>query len=77
MAMAMAPSNPVRRLVELLLPWFDPVRERRRDRHTEAIRLRSIASRKRAEKVIAEYRQATDAAGQAGERVIDEVRHDS
>lgn len=62
-----------REWVESLLPWFDRVTERQRDRRTEAIRQRSIRSRVRAERVIDEYREASKAHNRAGERVIDEI----
>lgn len=62
------------KLIAGFLPWFDPVVEQRRDKHTEAIRRRSIAGRKRAERVIDEYRLAARASNAAGERVIDEMR---
>jgi hypothetical protein len=50
-----------RRLVEQMLPWYHPERERQRDNQTERIRLRSIAARILAERVgraIDEYRRA-------------------
>ena len=50
--------SPLRALIEHLLPWFDPARERQRNRRTEAIRLRSIHVRIRAERAIAQYRDA-------------------
>ena len=47
-----------RRLVERLLPWFDPEAERKRNAHTEDIRLRAIRARINAEKVTKAYRDA-------------------
>jgi hypothetical protein len=63
-----------REFVENILPWFDATVERSRDRRTEAIRQRSIASRIRAERVIDDYRRASKLASRAGERVIEEAR---
>jgi hypothetical protein len=42
-------------LVERLLPWYDAEREAARDRRTEAIRRRSIATRIVAERRLANY----------------------
>lgn len=44
------------RLVERLLPWWDPEVERKRDERTEAIRQRSIAARIDAERTRVAYR---------------------
>lgn len=44
------------RFVQRLLPWFDPIIERRRDAATEAIRQRSIRERIRAERALGAYR---------------------
>lgn len=38
-------GDPIRRLIERILPWYDPEEEARRDARTEAIRRRSIAAR--------------------------------
>lgn len=38
-----------RRLVERMLPWYDPDDTRRRNERTERVRQRAIASRLRAE----------------------------
>jgi hypothetical protein len=46
------------RIIMRLLPWYEPARERMRNRRTEAVRLRSINARKRAERVIDAYREA-------------------
>ena len=46
------------RVVERLLPWFDPEAEQRRTERTEQIRLRAIAARVRSERVMEEYRLA-------------------
>lgn len=43
-------TESMRRRVERWLPWYDVAAERRRTAHTEAIRQRSIAVRKRTEK---------------------------
>lgn len=45
----------VRRVVETLLPWYDPTVEARRHAHTEEVRRRSIAARVEAEDVRAAY----------------------
>ena len=45
--------NRVRRLVEFLLPWYDPADEHRRDETTEAIRQISIHARIEAEDLVA------------------------
>jgi hypothetical protein len=42
----------LRRLVEDWLPWYDHDAEAKRSARTEAIRLRSIAARREAERVI-------------------------
>ena len=47
-----------RRIVEMLLPWYDPEAEKARNAKTEAIRLRSIAARVESERVIEAYRKA-------------------
>lgn len=44
------------RLIEMLLPWYDPATERRRNEHTEAIRRDAIAARIKAERVREAYR---------------------
>jgi hypothetical protein len=64
----------LRALIEDLLPWYDAAQESIRNARTEAIRQRSIASRIRSERVIAEYRAATALASRAGERVVAEAR---
>ncbi len=46
------------RFVEWLLPWFDPIIERKRNERTETIRLRSIRTRIRAEDALEQYRLA-------------------
>ena len=46
------------RLVQRLLPWYDPLKERLRDAHSDAIHARSIRERVRAEPIIAEYQRA-------------------
>lgn len=46
------------RLVERLLPWYDPKAEEVRNARTEEVRLRAIAARIGAEKVRADYLQA-------------------
>jgi hypothetical protein len=43
------------RLVERLLPWFDPEAEAIRNARSEAIRKRAIAARIRSEHVRADY----------------------
>lgn len=43
--------NTFRRLVERLLPWYDPEVERRRAANTEELRQRSIRARIEAERV--------------------------
>jgi hypothetical protein len=63
-----------REFIEDLLPWFDAALDRQRDRRTESIRQRSIASRIRAERVIDDYRRASLLAARAGELVIKEAR---
>ena len=45
--------NRVRRIVELLLPWYDPAEERRRDEKTEAVRQISIHARIESEQRVA------------------------
>lgn len=65
-----------RALVEWFLPWYEPAVEARRDRHTEAIRRRSIATRQRSERVIAAYRAADKVSHAASQALIDEVRRD-
>ncbi len=67
-------ANRWRRLIERMLPWYSPLVERQRDRRTEAIRQRSIASRIKAERVIDDYRKAEAAAHVQGKRLIQEVR---
>jgi hypothetical protein len=47
-----------RAFVEEHLPWYDAAVERKRDRQTEAIRLRSIAVRKSVEPIIRDYQQS-------------------
>jgi hypothetical protein len=47
-----------RAFIETVLPWYDPAHERARNRRTEAIRVRSIAIRITAERVIEAYAQA-------------------
>ena len=72
-------GNRLREWIDSMLPWYDPALERRRDRHTEAIRRRSIANRiraERAERVIAEYRVADKVSRAAVGALIDEVRRD-
>ena len=49
--------NRVRRLIELLLPWYDPAEEHRRDEKTEAVRLISIHARIEAEELVAADRR--------------------
>jgi hypothetical protein len=65
-----------RDLIERFLPWYSPSVEAKRDRHTEAIRRRSIATRKRSERIIAEYRAAEKVSAAAGEALIKEARRD-
>lgn len=67
-------SDRWREWIARMLPWFDPARERRRDRRTEAIRRYSIGWRQRSERIIEEYRQASEDHDTAGERLIDEIR---
>ena len=43
------------RLIELLLPWYDPNLERKRNERTEAIRRDAIAARMKAEQVREAY----------------------
>jgi hypothetical protein len=43
----------LRRLIEDWLPWYDHDAEAKRSARTEAIRVRSIAARREAERVIA------------------------
>lgn len=57
---AMTPRSRVHRIIERLLPWFDPAEKARRDARTEAIRQRSIAVRIHTEHVRAAYRRAAD-----------------
>ena len=45
----------VRRMVERLLPWYDPTVEARRTAHSEDVHRRSIAARIEAEDVRAAY----------------------
>ena len=66
--------NRWRRLIERMLPWFDPLVERQRDRRTERIQQRSIAARLRAERIIARYRKAEATAHAQGEKLVEEVR---
>lgn len=63
-----------RKLIERMLPWFDPLMERQRDRRSEAIARRSTAARMRAERVIEDYRTAEAAARVQGDRLVNEVR---
>lgn len=69
-------GNRLREWVDSMLPWYEPVAEARRDRRTEAIRQRSIASRLRVERVIDAYRAADKVSQAAGQALIDEVRRD-
>ena len=69
-------GNRLREWIDSMLPWYEPVAEAHRDRRTEAIRQRSIASRLRAERVIAAYRAADKVSQAAGQALIDEVRRD-
>lgn len=50
----MVPES-VRRIVERILPWYDPELEARRDARTEGIRLRSIRARIAAEAIRDRY----------------------
>ena len=70
------PVGKWRDVVEVLLPWFDPVRERARNARTESIRQRSVAARQRAERVIEEYERADAAAHVQHKRLVAEVRRD-
>ena len=63
-----------RAFLEEWLPWYHPAVEKRRDRHTEAIRRRSIQTRIRSEHIIADYRAAMRLSTKAGELVVDEAR---
>lgn len=75
MAMA-APSmrETLRHLIARALPWYEPAKERERDRHTEAVRQRSIRARLQSERIIADYEQADAAARRAAGDLIKEVR---
>ena len=50
----MVPES-VRRIVERILPWYDPELEARRDARTEGIRQRSIRARIAAEAIRDRY----------------------
>lgn len=64
----------MRRLVERILPWYDPLREAAHNRLTEAVRQRAIAERIRVERVIAEYEVAEARARRDVSRVVDAYR---
>ena len=49
--------DPIRRIIERFLPWYDPEEEARRDARTEAIRVRSIKARVAAEAIQQPYRE--------------------
>ena len=66
-----------RDFVEDILPWFDPIKARVHDRRTEAIRWRSISARIRAERIIADYEQADEAARDEAQKMIDELRRET
>lgn len=53
---ALVPSR-WHRLIERILPWYDPESERRRDERTEDIRQRAISARINAENVRHSYRE--------------------
>jgi hypothetical protein len=53
-------TQAARGVVERRLPWYDADRERARTRHTEAIRLRSIRTRIRTERRLADLGHAYD-----------------
>lgn len=55
----MIPSS-IRRLIERILPWYDPEYERLRDRRTESMRQRSVKARIEAEHVRAAYLEYAD-----------------
>ena len=55
-------STGLRRLIERLLPWFDPTVEAARNARTEGIRQRSIAARIAAEQVRLAYMVAAERA---------------
>ena len=50
----------IRRMVERILPWYDPSYERLRNRRTEQMRQRSIRARIEAENVRAAYNSYAD-----------------
>jgi hypothetical protein len=52
------PKSLWHRMVEALMPWYDAEKEAERDRHTEAIRQRSIGARQNAEVIRAAYEKA-------------------
>ena len=47
-----------RRLVEWMLPWYDPEQEAARDARSEAIRQRSVAARINSERIRQDYAAA-------------------
>lgn len=47
--------NRLRRLIEAILPWYDPSEERARATRSEALRVRSISARIEAERVRRSY----------------------
>ena len=49
--------EPLRRIIERWLPWYDPALETQRDARTEAIRVRSIKARIAAEAIQTGYRE--------------------
>lgn len=61
---AMVRSNVLQRLVEKLLPWYDPAAEERRNAHTEDIRQRSIRARIGAEELTSDLRSGYRAMGE-------------
>lgn len=61
---AMVRGSVLHRLVEKLLPWYDPVVEERRNQRTEAIRRRSIAARIGAEELTSDLRSGYRAMGE-------------
>jgi hypothetical protein len=70
----MSPRSPVRRLIERMLPWYDPTLEQLRDRRTEAVRRRAIAQRIRVERVISQYHEADERARGHTQKIIDQYR---
>jgi hypothetical protein len=70
----MSVRSSARRLVEQLLPWYDPAAETIRNVKTEAVRQRAIRQRVHVERVIDQYREADDRARVHAETIIRHYR---